>query len=53
MNKLQPGIPKGFAYGFLTLSDIAEVQYKTTENWFKEYEKGIIERSGFENRMAY
>ena len=41
-NKLQLWIPKGFAHGFLTLSDIAEVQYKTTENWFKEYEKTII-----------
>ena len=41
-NKLQLWIPEGFAHGFLTLSDIAEVQYKTTENWFKEYEKTII-----------
>ena len=42
INKLQLWIPKGFAHGFLTLSDIAEVQYKTTENWCKEYEKTII-----------
>ena len=42
INKLQLWIPEGFAHGFLTLSDIAEVQYKTTENWFKEYEKTII-----------
>ena len=42
INKLQLWIPKGFAHGFLTLSDIAEVQYKTTENWSKEYEKTII-----------
>ena len=42
INKLQLWIPKGFAHGFLTLSDIAEVQYKTTENWFKEFEKTII-----------
>ena len=41
-NKLQLWIPKGFAHGFLTLSESAEVQYKTTENWFKEYEKTII-----------
>ena len=39
---MQLWIPKGFAHGFLTLSDIAEVQYKTTENWYKEYEKTII-----------
>ena len=42
INKFQLWIPKGFAHGFLTLSDIAEVQYKTTENWFSEYEKSII-----------
>lgn len=35
-------IPKGFAHGFLTLSNIAEVQYKTTDHWYKEYEKSII-----------
>ena len=35
------GMPT-IAHGFLTLSDIAEVQYKTTEYWFKEYEKTII-----------
>lgn len=27
-NKRQFGIPEGFAHGFLTLSDVAEVQYK-------------------------
>ena len=42
INKFLLWIPKGFAHGFLTLSDLAEVQYKTTENWFKEYEKSII-----------
>jgi len=42
INKFLIWIPKGFAHGFLTLSDKAEVQYKTTENWFKEYEKSII-----------
>ena len=42
INKFLFWIPKGFAHGFLTLSDIAEVQYKTTENWFAEYEKSII-----------
>ncbi len=42
INKLILWIPEGFAHGFLTLSDIAEVQYKTTENWFKEQEKSII-----------
>ena len=29
-------IPKGFAHGFLTLSDVAEVQYKASGFWNKE-----------------
>ena len=41
-NHYQLLVPKGFAHGFLVLSDIAEVQYKTTENWFKEYELSLI-----------
>tara|TARA_B100000900_G_scaffold405872_1_gene416069 strand:+ start:425 stop:1027 length:603 start_codon:yes stop_codon:yes gene_type:complete len=35
-------IPKGFAHGFLTLSNIAEVNYKTTDFWHKEYEMNIL-----------
>ncbi len=34
-------IPKGFAHGFLTLSNKAEVQYKTTEYWSKKHEETI------------
>ena len=41
INKSLLWIPKGFAHGFLTLSDIAEVQYKTTEYWFRDNEKTI------------
>ena len=40
-NHEQLWIPKGFAHGFLTLTDEAEVQYKTTEYWSKEHEKTI------------
>lgn len=35
-------IPKGFAHGFLTLSNFAEINYKTTNFWYKEYEMSIL-----------
>ena len=41
-NLYQLWIPKGFAHGFLTLSDSAEVNYKTTNYWRKDYEMSII-----------
>ena len=34
-------IPEGFAHGFLTMSDNAEVLYKTTNFWEKDCEKSI------------
>lgn len=41
-NKYQLWIPVGFAHGFLTLSEEAEVVYKTTEYWDKDCERSII-----------
>ncbi len=41
-NKILLWVPAGFAHGFLTLSNDAEVQYKTTHFWKKELEKTII-----------
>jgi len=41
INKKQLWIPKGFAHGFLTLSEIAEVQYKANGFWNKKYERSI------------
>ena len=41
-NKNQLWIPPGFAHGFLCLSDIAEVLYKTTEFWYPHDEHTII-----------
>ena len=41
-NKKQLWIPKGFAHGFLTLSDSAEFLYKTTNFYNKESERSII-----------
>ena len=41
-NHNQLWIPEGFAHGFLTLSNSAEVLYKTTEYWSQKHEKTVI-----------
>lgn len=41
-NKLMMWIPPGFAHGFLTLSEAAEILYKTTDYYAPEYERCII-----------
>jgi dTDP-4-dehydrorhamnose 3,5-epimerase len=41
-NKKQLWIPEGFAHGFLTISNQAEVLYKTTMFYSKEHEKNIL-----------
>ena len=41
-NKKQLWIPPGFAHGFLTMSDSAEVLYKTTDYWYPEYERTLL-----------
>jgi dTDP-4-dehydrorhamnose 3,5-epimerase len=41
-NKRQLWIPEGFAHGFLTLSDFAEVNYKTTNYRYESAERGIF-----------
>lgn len=40
-NKRQLWIPEGFAHGFLTLSDAAQVLYKTTQFYAPELERCI------------
>ena len=40
-NKKQLWIPKGFAHGFLVLSDSAEILYKTTEYYSPQHEISI------------
>lgn len=41
-NKFGLLIPKGFAHGFLTLTDNVEVQYKVDEAYSPQHDKGII-----------
>jgi dTDP-4-dehydrorhamnose 3,5-epimerase len=41
-NKKQLWIPEGFAHGFLTLSDSAEILYKTTRLYSPDSERCII-----------
>ena len=40
-NKKQLWIPEGFAHGFITLSDSAEMLYKTTDYYASAYERSI------------
>ena len=40
-NHQQLWVPVGFAHGFLTLSEQAEVLYKTTDFWSKDCERAI------------
>ena len=39
--KQQLWLPEGFAHGFLTLSEVAEVQYKARGFWNKDCERSI------------
>jgi dTDP-4-dehydrorhamnose 3,5-epimerase len=41
-NKQQIWVPAGFAHGFLVLSEVAEVLYKTTDFYAPEYERSIL-----------
>jgi dTDP-4-dehydrorhamnose 3,5-epimerase len=41
-NKQQLWVPPGFAHGFLTLTDFAEVSYKVTELYAPQYERSLL-----------
>lgn len=41
-NKRQFWVPPGFAHGFLVISEVAEVLYKTTEDYAPQYDRTIL-----------
>ncbi len=41
-NRLMLYLPPGFAHGFCVLSEVAEVIYKTTDEYAPEHERGIL-----------
>jgi len=41
-NKRQLWVPKGFAHGFVVISEIAEFLYKVTDYWSPEHERSLI-----------
>ncbi len=41
-NKRMLWVPKGFAHGFIVLSEYAEFLYKTTDYWAPEYERSLL-----------
>ena len=41
-NKRMLWVPKGFAHGFVVLSEYAEFLYKTTDYWAPEYERSLL-----------
>ncbi len=41
-NRRMLWIPPGFAHGFLTISEVAEVLYKATDYWAPEHERTIL-----------
>ncbi len=41
-NKRQLWVPEGFGHGFVVISDVAEVLYKTTDYWYPEHERAVV-----------
>lgn len=41
-NKKQLWVPEGFAHGFVVLSELAEVLYKTTDYYVPEFERSLL-----------
>jgi dTDP-4-dehydrorhamnose 3,5-epimerase len=51
-NKEMLWVPPGFAHGFLVLSDLAEVAYKTTDYYPRMRADNCMERSRIDDRLA-
>jgi len=41
-NNLQLWVPPGFAHGFYTLTETAEIVYKTTDYYYPEYDRTLL-----------
>ena len=41
-NNLQLWVPPGFAHGFYTLTETAEITYKTTDYYYPEYDRTLL-----------
>lgn len=41
-SNLQIWVPPGFAHGFYTLSETAEVEYKVTDYYYSEYDRTLL-----------
>ena len=40
--QVQLWVPPGFAHGFLTLSENAQICYKTTDYWYPQHERTLL-----------
>lgn len=45
-NNIQLWIPPGFAHGFYTLTETAEITYKTTDYYYSEYDRTLLWNDG-------
>jgi len=41
-NDIQIWVPSGFAHGFYTLTETAEITYKTTDYYYSEYDRTLL-----------
>ena len=45
-NDIQIWVPSGFAHGFYTLTETAEITYKTTDYYYSEYDRTLLWNDG-------